>query len=217
MSTAEQFDRQVKSYEKLRENGKDFRREREALLQHVRGDVLEIAPGPGFNFPFYKNINSLTAVDLSPKMIESAKKKWEQMSDIQGEFIAADINEVQFAASRFDTVVSTCSLCAYDDPVAVLNKLARWCKLDGTIYLLEHGLSDYFLVRLAQQLYEPIHYSIHACHCNRDIRDIVERSDLDIVSIEKPRKCAPIDFLYSIVAQPGTDIGRSVPGRGGIG
>jgi SAM-dependent methyltransferase len=202
MTKAAEFDRQVTRFEKLRDGNDDFRELRQALLSGIRGDVLEIAPGPGFNFPFYTNITSLTAVDLSPKMTASAQAAWERTSNTPGTFITTDILEADFADNSFDSIVSTCSLCAYSDPVAVLNKLGAWCKPEGTIYLLEHGLSDYWLMRTAQRLYEPIHYKIHACHCNRDISEILKQSDLNIVSIKKPKRYAVIDFMYSIVAEP---------------
>lgn len=202
MTKAADFDRQVSRFEKLRDGNDDFYELRKNLLAGVKGDVLEIAPGPGFNFPFYTNITSLTAVDLSPKMTASAQAAWQKQSDIPATFITADIIEVELAEHSFDSIVSTCSLCAYDDPVAVLNRLGTWCKPDGTIYLLEHGWSDYWLMRTAQRLYEPIHYKIHACHCNRDIAEIVKRSNLNIVSIEKPKRYAVIDFMYSIIAKP---------------
>lgn len=202
MTSSADFDRQVERFEKLRDGGDDFADLRQKLLEGILGDVLEIAPGPGFNFPLYKNISSLTAVDLSPKMIESAEQKWRQVSNVAGTFVVADINDAAFENGQFDAVVSTCSVCAFEDPVAVLNKVADWCKPEGRVYLLEHGLSDFALMRVAQRLYEPIHFKIHACHCNRDVRSIVEESDLEIISIAKPRRYAIIDFMSSIIAKP---------------
>ncbi len=202
MTKSEDFDRQVTRFEKLRDGNDNFYQLRKSLLTNVKGNVLEIAPGPGFNFPFYTNITSLTAIDLSPKMVASAKAAWERTGNTKGTFITADILDIDLPEKSFDSIVSTCSLCAYNDPVAVLNRLAKWCKPNGTIYLLEHGLSDYWLIRQAQKLYEPIHYRIHACHCNRDIAEIVKRSSLKIISLEKPKQYAVIDFIYSIVAKP---------------
>lgn len=201
MSKADAFDRQVETFETLRDKGDNFAPLRKSLLSGIRGNILEIAPGPGFNFPYYKHIESLTAVDLSPKMIESAEKEWIRVGESRGEFIVADIHDVHFNEGQFDAIVSTCSVCAFDNPVEILNNLATWCKADGFVYLLEHGLSDYTVMKTIQRLYEPIHYKIHACHCNRNIKEIVEQSDLKIVSFEKPRQYAVIDFMYSIVAK----------------
>ena len=202
MTKPADFDRQVSRFEKLRDGNDDFYQLRKSLLVNVKGDVLEIAPGPGFNFPFYTNITSLTAIDLSPKMATSAKAGWERTSNRKGTFITADILDMDLPEKSFDSIVSTCSLCAYDDPVAVLNQLAKWCKPDGKIYLLEHGLSNFWLMRQVQQVYEPFRYKIHTCHCNRDIAEIVQQSVLKIISFEKPKQYAVIDFMYSIVATP---------------
>jgi len=97
MTTAADFDRQVTRFEKLRDGKDDFCELRKSLLSDVQGDVLEIAPGPGFNFPFYQSITSLTAVDLSPKMIESAEAAWKKMTVTPATFITADIMEVDLA------------------------------------------------------------------------------------------------------------------------
>lgn len=202
MKKSEEFDRQVVRYEKLRDVKDKFSSFRKHLLKDISGSVLEIAPGPGFNFKHYKNIDKLTAVDLSPKMIESAKKKWETDFNKEADFIVADLESMNFPENSFDSVISTCSLCAYNNPVEVLNKLSKWCKPSGKIYLLEHGLSDNMFMRFIQNLYNPIHHKIHTCHCNRDMREIVSESNLEVVSLKKPRPHAPIDFLYEIVAKP---------------
>lgn len=202
MDKVDQFDKQVKKYEKLRDKFDKFYQFRKHLLQDVRGSVLEIAIGPGFNFDFYTDISKLTALDLSPKMLESAKTKWQNVSPIEGEFIVGALEGIQFPDNTFDSIVSTCSLCAYDDSVEVLNIVSKWCKPDGKIYLLEHGLSDNIVMRFFQHIFEPIHHRLLGCHCNRNIKEIINKSNLEILSLRKPRLYAPIDFLYEVIARP---------------
>lgn len=198
---AKKFDKQVSRFENLRARDK-FASLRKDLLQNISGSILEIAPGPGFNFVHYQHIESLTAMDISPKMLDSAKTYWQSVGSVPADFVVGDIATAVFPDQSFDAIVSTCSLCAYEDPILVLNNLARWCKPTGQIYLLEHGLSDNPMVRTLQKSFDPIHYKIHTCHCNRDIASIVQPADLEIVSIDRPRQYAVIDFIYTIIARP---------------
>lgn len=46
-----------------------------------------------------------------------------------------------FPNASFDTVIDTFGLCSVEDPVAMLREMARVCKPDGRVYLLEHGRS----------------------------------------------------------------------------
>ena len=88
----------------------------------------------------------------------------------------------------FDTVVDTFGLCSYDDPVAVLNEMARVCKQPhGKVLLLEHGRSHtwkfvnaWFLDRHAEQ-----HAASWGCVWNRDLDQLLEASDLEVLTLRK--------------------------------
>jgi SAM-dependent methyltransferase len=47
-----------------------------------------------------------------------------------------------FLDRRFDTAVSTLTLCSVSDPMKVLGELRRVLREDGQLILVEHGLSD---------------------------------------------------------------------------
>jgi methyltransferase OMS1 len=62
----------------------------------------------------------------------------------QSRFACLEVNAAnlsQFPNGCFDTVVNIFGLCSYDDPVQVLQEMARVCKPDGKILLLEHRQS----------------------------------------------------------------------------
>ena len=192
------YDGQAGVYDNLRRRKKFFDHGwRQRLLSAAKGEILEVSVGAGANFKFYAADAAVTAVDLSPAMIEYAKAAARD-SGIKAEFITAKVEELDFGPGRFDTVVSTLSLCAYDDPVYVLNGFSRWCKKDGIILLLEHGISRYGWIHWLQNRFDALQYRKIGCHANRDILGIVRQSGLQINRYERKL----LGALYLIWAKP---------------
>lgn len=158
---------------------------RSRLLQDVQGKVLEVAVGAGANFPYYnRDTVELTAVDFSPEMLNSARRMAAGLN-LKVSFHEQDIEKLELTESSFDCVVSTLSLCGYNDPVSVLNQMNRWCRPGGGIYLLEHGISHNRLLSLTQHIVNPAARLISGCHFNRDMLQIVHDSDVEMVRSER--------------------------------
>lgn len=177
------FDKQVGVYERMRDNDR-FYKYRESLFGEAYGEVLEVAVGTGLNFPHYKGIKSLTAVDFSRKMLESAEKE-EENHPFPVQFINEDVETLKFADNSFDTIVSSLSFCSYERPVAVLNRFNRWCRPGGKILLLEHGLGRSKLLQGLQKAVDPVTMGTIGCHQNRDISKLVGESELEIMNLER--------------------------------
>ncbi|MEK3878384.1 class I SAM-dependent methyltransferase [Paenibacillus sp. FSL M7-0420] len=172
------FDRQATDYDRKREDPKQ-RRWRQKLIGSAKGELLELAVGAGANFPFYPQGVKITAVDFSGAMVEKARRAAGQYR-LDADCICADIEDMSFAAHSFDTIVSTLSLCSYKNPLNLLVKLNRWCKPDGTILLLEHGLGSNLMVTSLQRALNPLLYRIYGCHQTRDVLGLVRESGMQI-------------------------------------
>jgi ubiquinone/menaquinone biosynthesis C-methylase UbiE len=158
---------------------------RQRLVNDVRGDVLEIAVGAGANFPYYDmNQVMLTAADFSPMMLKRAARIADEMN-IEVNLIESDIETLNFPEHSFDCIVSTLSLCGYDNPEQVLHNVSRWCRPGGQVCLLEHGLGGNLLLKSAQHLVNPLARKISGCNWNRDIVQIVQNSGLRIERMEQ--------------------------------
>jgi len=192
------FDRQAAQYGKRKES-QTLRRWRRELLRDVNGEVLELAVGAGANFPHYPRGVKLTATDFSPEMLKKAREAaaWNRL-DV--DFILSDIEELEFPDHSFDTVVSTLSFCSYENPLNVMNKLRRWCKPDGVVLLMEHGISSNVLVSAAQRILDPLLFRTIGCHHTRDIPALVRQSGMSITRAES--------YLFKMVqllwVKPGT-------------
>jgi ubiquinone/menaquinone biosynthesis C-methylase UbiE len=192
------YDKQADQYEKLGNKKKSFDHKwRRQLVPFAKGKILEVSVGAGANFKFYSKDVEVTAADMSAAMIAKARKAAAD-AGIAASFIHSAIEELHFDPQSFDTIVSTLSLCAYDDPVAVLNLFNLWCKKDGMILLLEHGASKYGFVHWIQNKIDNFQYRKIGCHANRDIMDIVKHSSLQLKKYDRKL----FGVMYLIWAQP---------------
>ncbi|UQZ37241.1 class I SAM-dependent methyltransferase [Paenibacillus sp. PK3_47] len=176
------FDKQAARYDRRKE-GTEQNRWRQLLVSQAKGEVLELAVGAGANFPFYPPGVKVTAADFSGAMLEKARRS-AQRHGIQASFVTADIEELNFPDHAFDTIVSTLSFCSYDHPLQVLNKVKRWCKPNGQILLMEHGISSNPAVSALQKALNPLLHRVYGCHYTRDMLELIRESGLEMVKVE---------------------------------
>ncbi len=50
-------------------------RQRKQLMSKARGKILDVACGTGLNLPIFPATSEITAIDLSPRMLEIAQQK----------------------------------------------------------------------------------------------------------------------------------------------
>lgn len=148
-----------------------LRREFGALL---RGETLEVAIGSGLNLPFYAPaVTTATGIDLSPGMLEVAGERTERLGRPMT-LVPADAEELPFADAAFDTVAISLALCTIPDPERALRELARVCRPDGQVVLLEHVRSTAPPLALLQQALSPLNERAIGCHLDRETFALAE-------------------------------------------
>lgn len=160
------------------------RRLRRGLLRRASGRVLEVAAGTGINFPHYPEDCRITAVDLSPAMLEIAKERADGL-DLNVTLRVMDAEGLEFPDASFDTVVSSLTLCTFPDPLAALGEMGRVCKPEGRILLLEHGRSDRGWLGRWQDRRAESHAKQLGCHWNREPLDLVRQAGLRVYAAER--------------------------------
>lgn len=141
--------------------------------------MLELAVGAGANFPFYPPGIKITAADFSEPMLEKAKRAAKH-HHIHGVFVCSDIEDLNFPDHSFDTIVSTLSFCSYENPLRVLDKISRWCRPDGQILFMEHGISSNPALSIALKALNPLLFRVYGCHHTRNIPGLIRESGLRI-------------------------------------
>ncbi|THW89460.1 S-adenosyl-L-methionine-dependent methyltransferase [Aureobasidium pullulans] len=206
-TTAGGFDAEVNFSEKVG----GVIKARKEMSAMVKGNVLEVSCGTARNLGYYSfdKIKSLTLIDLSPQMVEEARKKWDILNPgkaaenvpirfLQGDCIG-DMPEPPTGTQKdaktgtaftpglnkgYDTIVQTMGLCSTAQPVELLKNLSKHLdhsNPDARILLLEHGRSYIGWMNKLLDMTAPQHADKHGCWWNRDIGQLIEDSGLEVV------------------------------------
>jgi len=173
---------------------------RKRAFSDARGRVLDVACGTGTNFRYLPRTAQLVGVDISADMAAAARDELDRLGR-GGTIYRMDAQALQFPDDSFDTVVSALSTCTFPDPVATLEEMARVCRPDGRVLLLEHGRSDSELVGRFQDWRADTHYEQHACRWTQDPLAHFEGTDLTVVDSEE----LFLGMVTIIEARPGAD------------
>ena len=102
-------------------------------------DVLDVACGTGVLFPYYlkREVSSVTGIDISPCMVELARKKWGHEPRVA--LICGDA-EVFTSEKRYDAIVVYNAFPHFVDPTALIRQLTSLLKEGGRL-TVAHGAS----------------------------------------------------------------------------
>ncbi|MBI4518075.1 MAG: class I SAM-dependent methyltransferase [Deltaproteobacteria bacterium] len=125
------------------------------LFAGMRGDCLMVAAGTGNDFKFFPPGHTITAIDISPGMVERARRK-AATYDGSLEVRLMNVHTLEFADARFDTVVTACTFCSVPEPLRGLRELYRCLKPGGRLLMFEHVRSRVGPIAILQDLMTAI-------------------------------------------------------------
>jgi ubiquinone/menaquinone biosynthesis C-methylase UbiE len=182
------YDRSAGSYDRIISWAEKalFGGAREWVCSQARGEVLEIAVGTGRNIPFYPKEVLLTGIELSPKMLDLARRQARKLGR-DADLRVGDAHNLPFSDASFDTVVVTLALCTIPDDRRALAEAARVLRPGGQLLLLEHVRSSVPPVWLLQRVLEPLTLLLDHDHLLREPLRHVEDAGLMVENLKRSK------------------------------
>lgn len=181
---------------------------RRRVVEHARGEVLEVGAGTGFNFPHYRSASRVVALEPEEAMRRRAERRAREAS-VPIEVVPGSAEELPFPAGSFDTVIFSLVLCTFPYPDRALAEARRVLRPDGEIRFYEHvRSSDPNIARRQDRILKPWRAFNRGCHPNRDTAATIERAgftfkELDRFDVEKAPKIVREHILGSAVPRTG--------------
>ncbi len=125
------------------------------LFRKISGVTLMVAAGTGNDFKFFPPGLAVTAIDISAKMLERAKKKAAAYAGAL-ELREMDVCRLDFPDASFDTVVTVCTFCSVPRPIVGLRELYRVLRPGGQMLMFEHVRSGIGVLGILMDLMTPI-------------------------------------------------------------
>ena len=172
----------------------------------AHGEVLEIGFGTGLNLRHYgPGVKRVVGVD--PMITDTVEKVNARIADagfpVERHALRAD-GTLPFDAGRFDTVITTFTLCSIPEPGAALGEMRRVLKPGGRYVFIEHGRADEpGTARWQDRLNATWGRIADGCNINRKMDRIVADGGLELVALERFRGRGP-----GILAQMYRGVGK---------
>jgi SAM-dependent methyltransferase len=168
-------------------------------IDEARGDVLEIGFGTALNLRYYGSAVS-TLVGLDPMDVANVEKVQRRIQSaafpIERKALRAD-GGLPFDRARFDTVVTTWTLCSIPEVADALREMRRVLKPGGQYLFIEHGRAESEKTARWQDRINPIWNRVcDGCNINRKIDRLVEDGGFEMKRLDRFRAKGP-----GIVAQ----------------
>ena len=158
-----------------------WRRRLWALAQGPR--ILEVGVGTGKNMPFWPQGAEITAIDLTPGMLEKARRRAAKLG-LTPDLRLGDVQALEYPTASFDSAVATFVFCSVPDPACGLRELDRVVRPGGQVLLLEHVRSANPILGRLMGVLNPLVVRLIGANINRPTVENVKAAGLLIEKVE---------------------------------
>ena len=165
---------------------KPIMKQREKVVPHATGKVLELGIGGGLNLAFYNpaKVTGVFGVDPSEGLRERAARA-PRPDGLKVEVRDGTAEALPFEDASFDTVVCTFTLCSVCGPQQALAEARRVLKPAGTFLFCEHGLAPDPEVARWQRRIEPVWKRLcGGCHLTRPVASAIGAAGFKLGKVE---------------------------------
>ncbi|MEL6461555.1 MAG: class I SAM-dependent methyltransferase [Cyanobacteria bacterium J06621_15] len=142
--------------------------------------ILDVACGTGEFERLLLDKNPtqrITGVDISEKMLDIAKEKCRDYSNV--EFHQTSANSLPFANHSFDVVVCANAFHYFEKPLVALSEMKRVVKPNGKLIILDWS-KDFLVCRICDwilQIFDPAHQQ---CYTQTELHQLLISADFKI-------------------------------------
>lgn len=160
-----------------------YRRIRRRLWAGLGGRILDLGAGTGRNVAYYPPGAEVVTADLSPEMLERARRRL-LAAGREPRTVMADALDLPFKDGEFDVCVSTFLFCVLPDGLqeAALREVHRVLKPGGGVWLLEYVYSRNPWRRFWMRVLAPWVEALYGARFDRNTREHLSRAGFNLVS-----------------------------------
>ena len=160
-----------------------YKRLRPLVFEGLTGRILDAGVGTGRNMPFYPEGAEMIGIDLSPAMLAGAARRRARLGAAV-ELLAMDALSTAFPDGHFDAIAATFLFCVLDSDqqLPALREMARICKPDGEIRILEYSYSRHPVRRLVMRLWSPWVRLVYGAAFDRHTERYLAAAGLDLIA-----------------------------------
>lgn len=143
--------------------------------------ILEVGIGTGLSLPLYPRDVRVTGIDISPEMLEVARRRVDQaqLENVDA-LLEMDAGQLEFDDESFDKVVAMYVMSVVPDPVQVIHEVRRVCKPAGEIFIVNHFHSRLPLIRHLERLMSPLS-RLAGFRPDMDLNEFIRDAQLDVL------------------------------------
>jgi phosphatidylethanolamine/phosphatidyl-N-methylethanolamine N-methyltransferase len=190
------------------------RRRAMAYLSPNTGEsVLEIGVGTGADLREYPEPCRVTAIDLSMAMLEHARERASKRTTARVSFAQMDATKLAFPDGSFDAVYAPHVINVVPDPTAMGREIARVCRPNGRVVLLNHfdgvpettNLTNHVAGRIAK---------LFSVNWKLPLDDFLRQAGLEAITVESVNRPRLSSIVLCRVAQTGATLSEdTAPGH----
>lgn len=163
-----------------------FGRRKRALFAGHPDTLVEIGPGTGVNFRYYRPGTTVIAIEPNPHMhhrLTVAARRHGLRLEVRSE----TAERTGLADASTDVVVSTLVLCTVHDQAAALAEIARILRPGGRLLFLEHVIAGGWYGTVQRLVARPWHWLFEGCDVRRDTADALQAAGFADLAVERYR------------------------------
>lgn len=147
-----------------------------------KGDrILEVGVGTGLSLTIYPCDVKIAGIDISPEMLDQARKRKEKCGLEHVETLEImDAEAMTFPDDSFDKVVAMYVASVVPNPRRLINEMKRVCKPEGEIFIVNHFRHGNPLIGKIECMVAPLskHLGFRPNFC---LEDFLEDTSLELI------------------------------------